>query len=99
MPQVQEPTERSWLIPLLYSVAIGGNLLLAYGWWVSTPAGERFRAAAHERPQPIITKLKECEGCARRREILQRSLGRMHWEAQRIVEGKEVETVSDPEVP
>jgi hypothetical protein len=98
MPEGKEPIERPWLVPLLYTVAIGGNLVLAYAWWAKTPAGQQFRAAAYQRLEPVITKIRECEGCAKRREILQRSLARMHGDAQRIVEGEEVATIPDPEV-
>jgi len=82
----------SWVLRGVYAVLIGANLWLAYDWWRDTPQGsatvERWRA----RIAAAKEKAENCEGCARRRAKLQAAMNRMHWQAERIVEGEDVET-------
>ena len=77
MGRVQDPTDddvalgaRSWIVPVLYTIVIAGNLLIAYDWWRSTPQGQRVLAQAHDRYVALRDKAKNCEGCARRRAAL-----------------------------
>jgi len=95
-PQSSAVSGRPWLLPAVYTVVVGGNLLLLYAWWRNTPRGEAFRAEAYKFLQKVKAKMKECEGCQQRKEMLRRSIGRMHWDAMRIVEGEDVETIPEP---
>ena len=47
------------------------------------------------RVEALRTKAAECEGCARRKAAMKGMINRMHWDAERIVEGEDVETVPD----
>jgi hypothetical protein len=74
-----------WLVRGLYVAAIAANLYLVWDWWSSTPEGEAMIAK-------VKAKAKECEGCAQRRALLHKAMNRMHFQAEQIVEGVDVET-------
>jgi hypothetical protein len=89
--QAVEPSRvYGWITGALYLALIGANLYLVFDWWRDTPEGSatlaRWRA-----------KAAECEGCAKRRAALKGAINRMHWQAERIIEGEDVDT--QPEAP
>jgi hypothetical protein len=99
MPEVQDAEQNrvvSIVVGALYITVIGANLWLAWEWWRDTPEGgatlERWKARA----QAVKSKAQECEGCAQRKAVLKRAINRMHWDAERIVEGADVETIPEP---
>lgn len=85
-----EEVHTGWLTRALYLGLIGVNLYLLADWWATTPQGEAFVARWRQRLAEAKAKAAECEGCARRRELLGRgwtaAKNRMHWEAVEIVE-------------
>lgn len=74
----------------LYAALLAANLYLVWDWWRDTDQGrttiERLRA-----------KAAQCQGCARRKAKLQAAMNRMHWQADQILEGEDVEV--EPEQP
>ena len=100
MDQVQEQEEgrsrvTDYLVAGIYVVVIGTNAWLAFDWWRDTPQGEATLARLAARVEALRTKAAECEGCARRKAAMKGMINRMHWDAERIVEGEDVETVPD----
>lgn len=102
MTQVQdtsESTERSKVTDLvvgtIYMAVIGANLYLAYDWWKETPEGRIVIERLRSRFDSVKAKAQECEGCAKRKAMLKGAINRMHWDAERIVEGQDVETVPE----
>ena len=99
MAQVQDTEPRSTVASIivggLYAAVVGANLYLAWDWWQKTPDGaatiERWRAKI----ETMKVKAQECEGCAKRKAALRGAMNRMHWQAERIVEGEDVETVPE----
>jgi hypothetical protein len=95
----QTQTERSRIADLLvgglYLVIIGANAWLAYDWWRETPQGEATIERLAARIEAVKVKAQECEGCAHRKAKLKAAMNRMHWQAERIVEGEDVETVPE----
>lgn len=98
MDQVQDQEHSKvadWVMAGLYAAIIGANAWLAYDWWKDTPQGaakmERWRAKV----EALRVKAQECEGCAKRKAALRGAMNRMHWQAERIVEGEDVPTAPD----
>lgn len=89
--ELSEPTDEPrthWVTWALYAGLIGVNAWLVYD--------------AYPKPNPLSelvervrTKAKGCEGCARRREALKGMRNRMLFDAERAVEGEDIETVPD----
>ena len=71
-----------WTIRLLYAGLILGNALLVYDAWKESPSGIEWRARIRAR----VEKLRNCEGCARRREWLRKQTAHVLWEATEVVE-------------
>ena len=103
MPEVQDqaaledaddaPTSSyDWVVRGVYAFLIGANLWLAYDWWRGTEQGHR-----------TIDRVRafgaECEGCAKRKAMLQRATARMHREARQVVEGADTTSDVQPEPP
>jgi hypothetical protein len=80
---------RTTMIRLLLLGLIVADALVVYDAWRDTPAGQAFLARAQ-------AKIKGCGGCARRRARLRQMVNRMHWDAERIVEGEDVPTIPEP---
>jgi hypothetical protein len=99
VPDVQD-IQRSRVADLIvggiYVVVIGANAWLAYDWWRDTPGGEAVIARLRERIDAVRAKAAECEGCAKRKAAMKGMINRVHWDAERIVEGAEVETTPEP---
>lgn len=91
-----EEIRGSWLVRALYLGLIGANLYLVFDWWAGTPEGQAALGRLRTRWEAAKKKAEECEGCARRRALMGRAFesakNRMHWQAERIVEGEDVET-------
>jgi hypothetical protein len=87
----------NWLVHGLYAALIGANLYLVFGWWRDTPQGEAVIERCRARLEAAKLKAQECEGCAQRKAWLRKQTNRMHWQAERIVEGDDVPT--QPEQP
>lgn len=88
------PDDRAyrWIVRTLYVTLLAANLYLVYDWYRETPEGQAMIARCRARVAALKKKAEECEGCAKRRAMLQAAVNRMHWQAERIVEGDEVET-------
>jgi hypothetical protein len=86
-----------WLVRSLYTALIAANLWLAFDWWRDTDQGQAMIERCQARIAEAKVKAAECEGCARRRARLQAAMNRMHWQAERIIEGEDVPT--QPEQP
>lgn len=71
-----------WGVRLLYAALIVGNLALLWDAWKDTASGMEMRARWNTR----MERVKNCEGCARRREWINRNVGRALWDAQQTVE-------------
>ena len=71
-----------WGVRVLYTALIFGNLLLIWDAWKDTAAGIEFRAKLTARAR----RVRDCEGCSRRRDALRRATGRVLWDAQQTVE-------------
>jgi hypothetical protein len=77
-----------WLTWALYAGLIGVNAWLVYD--------------AYPKPNPVsdfVAKVKAkgegCEGCARRKAAMRSAMNRMHWDAERAVDGEDIDTVPD----
>jgi len=90
-PPVDDVSYR-WVVRGLYAVLIGANVWIAFDWWRDTDQGR----AMIER---VKTFGANCEGCARRKEMLRRATDRMHREARRVVEDADVSRKTSPEDP
>jgi hypothetical protein len=84
-----------WVTGAIYTALLAANLYLVFDWWRDTPQGEAVIERCRARMERAKALAGECEGCAQRRAWLQKQLNRMHWQAERIVEGDEVETQPD----
>jgi len=88
MIEATEADDRLWRwgVRVLYVTLISAELWVLWDWWRDTPSGQetlgRWKAKAAE----MKRRAEECEGCAKRRAMLQKATNRMHWEAQQIVE-------------
>lgn len=81
-------TAIDWLVRGLYVATIAANLYLVWDWWANTPEGEAFIAK-------VKAKAQECEGCAQRKRMLKRAVNRIHFDAEQILDGKDVETIPE----
>ena len=88
-----------WTVRVLYTTLIAAELWVLWDWWRDTPSGQETMARWQSKVADVKAKAENCEGCAKRKAWFNRKLNRVHWDAMRIVEGEEVETVPDPEVP
>jgi hypothetical protein len=86
-----------WLVRALYTAAIAANLYLVFDWYRDTPSGQAFVTRCQERIAAAKARAENCDGCARRKAKLQAMVNRVHWDAERIVAGDDVET--QPEQP
>lgn len=84
------------IVGALYTAVVGANLALAYDWWRDTPNGVATIERVRTKIEALKAKAQECEGCAKRKAALRGAMNRMHWQAERIVEGAEVETTPEP---
>lgn len=86
MPELVEETAAdtvyTWTVRLLYIGLIAGNLILIYDSWKDTPSGIEWRARVANR----WLRIRDCQGCARRREWVNRQVGHVLWQATEIVE-------------
>ena len=80
----------------MYSALLVANLWIMFDWWRDTPQGEAVIAKCQARLEAARVKAQECEGCARRKAKLQAAMNRMHWDAERIVQGEDVEVEPEP---
>lgn len=87
-----EPGPIRWVTGALYTALLAANLYLVFDWWRGTPQGEAVVARCQARIERARALAGECEGCARRKEWLQKQVNRVHWDAERIVDGQEVDT-------
>lgn len=74
-----------WVVGSLYAALIAANLYLVFDWWKETPSGAETLARWK-------AKAQECEGCAKRKSMLRAAVNRMYWQADRILDGEDVET-------
>lgn len=86
-----------WTVRTLYAALLAVNLWLALDWYKDTPSGEATIARWRQWIAQAKARAENCEGCAKRRAMLQRAVNRVHYDAIRIVEGEDVPTVPDPE--
>ena len=94
LPHVE--TRYRWVMPLFWTVVIVGNIVIVYDQWSSTPQGQATLDAWHARYLARWDKIKNCGGCAKRKAKLAEMVNRVHWDAERIVEGEDVPTVPEP---
>jgi hypothetical protein len=87
----------TWIVRLLYGGLIVANLYLVFDWWRDTDQGRSLMERFEAKLTAARAKAAECEGCARRKAKLAAAMNRMHWQAERIVEGEDIET--QPEAP
>ncbi len=83
-------------MPTIWTVVIMGNVLVMYDRWRHTEQGAATIARWHDKLAAQRERVKNCEGCSRRRDALHRAINRVHWDAERIVEGEDVPTVPEP---
>lgn len=81
-PESRAEQAYTWTVRIVYLALVVGNLALIYDTWKDSPAGIEWTARFRRRWQ----QLQDCEGCARRREMLRRARGRMMWDAVQTVE-------------
>jgi len=83
-----EQSDRAWkwFVRGTYAVLISAELWVLWDWWRDTPSGQETLARWRFKVAEMKKRAEECEGCAKRREMLRRATNRMHWEAQQIVE-------------
>lgn len=93
-----EQSDRAWrwAVRVLYTTLIAAELWILFDWWRETPGGQIALARWGQRLEAIKSKAQECEGCAKRRAMLQGAINRMHWQATQIVEGEDVPTEPEP---
>jgi hypothetical protein len=104
VPTVDDPTEVQyeesrayrWTVRTLYLTLLAANVYLVFDWWKDTPEGQAMLARAKARIDALKVKAQECEGCAKRKAMLQAAINRMQWDAERIVEGTD-DVQTEPE--
>jgi hypothetical protein len=84
-----------WTVRVLYTTLIAAELWVLFDWWRTTPAGQDTLARCRQRIEAAKRRAQECEGCAKRKAMLQAAVNRMHWQARQIVE--EANEESEPE--
>jgi hypothetical protein len=92
---VQRSKVADLIIGGIYMVVIGANAWLAYDWWRETPEGQIVLGRLRGRLEALRAKAQECEGCAKRKAMLKGAINRMHWDAERIIEGEDVPTTTE----
>jgi hypothetical protein len=85
-----------WTVRVLYTTLVAAELWILFDWWRETPGGQEALARCARQVERLKAKAQECEGCARRRAMLQSAINRMHWQATQIVEGEDVPTEPEP---
>ena len=95
-PQTDE-YRGSWVVRSLYIGLLAANVWLVFDWWRDTEQGRSVIERCRQRIEAAKAKAENCEGCAHRKAWLQKQVNRVHWDAERIVEGADVET--QPEQP
>jgi hypothetical protein len=93
---VPESRAWTWTVRTLYTGLIAANLWLAFDWWRQTDSGRDTIERWRQRIEEAKARAENCEGCARRKEWLRVQANRMHWQAERIVEGEDVPTEPEP---
>jgi hypothetical protein len=88
-----------WTVRTLYAALLAVNLWLALDWWKDTPSGAATIEGWRRRLVDLKARAENCEGCAKRRNMLAAAVNRVQWQAERIIEGEDVPTVPDPEAP
>ena len=88
MIEATEADDRLWRwgVRVLYVTLISAELWVLWDWWRETPSGQETVARWRYKWADVKRRAEECEGCAKRREWLQRQTNRMHWQAMEIVE-------------
>lgn len=86
--ELEEGRAYRLIVTGLYTVLIAANLYLAFDWWRDTDRGRAVMDKCAAQVARIRARAAECEGCARRKAMLRAAVNRMHWEAERIVEGE-----------
>jgi hypothetical protein len=86
-------------VRVLYSTLIAAELWFLFDWWRETPGGQLALERWRRRLERLKLAAQECEGCAKRKAMIQGAINRMHWDAQRIVEGEDVPTQPEGEAP
>lgn len=71
-----------WLRRTLWTALIIGNGFILFDAWRVTPQGQATLARWGEKAE----RIKNCEGCAKRRQSLKAMVNRVHWDAEQIVE-------------
>ena len=71
-----------WTVRALYAALIVGNLVLFWDSYKGTASGMELRSRVRAR----WDRLQDCEGCARRKDWINRQVGRVLWEATEVVE-------------
>jgi len=84
---------------VLYTSLICAELWVLFDWWRDTPGGQETLGRWRYKLAELKRKAEECEGCAKRREMLRKATNRMHFQALQIVEGEEVPTEPEPPAP
>jgi hypothetical protein len=102
VPAVHDLTEEdeprtNWVVRSLYVGLIAANLYLLFDWWAQTDQGRATVERWAAKIEAAKVKAQECEGCAQRKAWLRKQANRMHWQAEQIVAGEDVET--QPEQP
>jgi hypothetical protein len=98
-PAAEPVEDRAWRwgVRALYTGLIAAEMWFLFDWWRETPGGQIALARWAARLERLKVAAQECEGCAKRRAMLQAAINRMHWQAERIVEGDDVPTQPEGE--
>lgn len=93
----EEVDDRAWRwgVRVLYTALVCAELWILFDWWRDTPGGQVTLERWGRQLEAWKVKAQECEGCAKRRAMIQAAVNRMHWQAQQIVEGEDVPTEPD----
>jgi hypothetical protein len=84
-----------WTVRVLYTTLIGLEIWILFDWWRETPNGQATLARWGRQLEALKLKAQDCEGCAKRRAMIEKAINRMHWQARQIVE--EANEESEPE--
>jgi hypothetical protein len=86
-----------WTVRALYTGLIAAELWVLFDWWRETPGGQLTLARWQAQLARLKVAAQECEGCAKRKAMLRAAVNRMHWQAERIIEGEDVPTQPEAE--
>ena len=75
-----------WTIRALYLTLLAANLYIVWDAYADTAEMLVFRAKVRARVGPLLERLRNCEGCARRKEFIERQLNKVTYQATQIVE-------------